>query len=304
MTNSGLTRRQFTALGAASVMTAAPLSWADEEPRSKWSGEVGITTSSLDRHLAPPAAELKPGQFRLLDLPRILRDELGMKVIDLNTTSLGSLEPAHLDGFRAAVEKAGCVLTNLKMNYPDADMGSQDADARTRALSRYRQAIEAAARLKIPWVRPLPTRTRPHLPTYLASFRELADHAGKHGIRMLVENYGWMESDPETVPRLIKEVDRNLAACPDTGNWSSDEVRLAGLARMFPLAVSCDFKARELGPAGEHTAYDLHRCFEIGWKAGFRGPWCLEHAHPDRQQLFRELVLLRDSLGKWMASSK
>jgi len=81
-------------------------------------------------------------------------------------------------------------------------------------------------------------------------------------------------------------------------------VRYAGLARTFPLAVTCDFKARELGKKGEHILYDLERCFQIGWKAGFRGPWCLEHAHRDRKQLFRELGLLRDTLRKWMAASK
>ena len=48
-----------------------------------------------------------------------------------------------------------------------------------------------------------------------------------------------------------------------------------------------------------HPAYDLQRCFQIGWEAGFRGPWCLEHANRDRAALFRELALLRDRLRAW-----
>ena len=75
--------------------------------------------------------------------------------------------------------------------------------------------------------------------------------------------------------RLLEDVGRNIAACPDTGNWVSNEVRYKGLALTFPKAVTCDFKARELGPEGQHAAYDLKRCFTIGWEAGFRGPWCL-----------------------------
>jgi hypothetical protein len=303
MTANRLSRRQFLSTSAA-ILAGAALTEAADEPRIKLVGEVGITTSSVDAHLAPPSAEPKPGQFRLWELPAILRDELGMRVIDLNTRSLGSLEPAHLDRFRAAVEKAGCVLTNLKMNYADLDMGSPDADTRARAMKQYQLAIDAASRLKMRWARPLPTKARPHLPTYIASFRELADYANERGIQMLVENYGWMDSDADSVPQLIKEVGRKLAACPDTGNWSSDEVRYAGLAKVFPLAVTCDFKARELGPQGEHAAYDLKRCFQIGWDAGFRGPWCLEHAHRDRRQLFRELALLRDLLRQWTAAAK
>jgi arylsulfatase A-like enzyme len=101
-------------------------------------------------------------------------------------------------------------------------------------------------------------------------------------------------------PELIEAVGKNIAACPDTGNWADNEVRYQGLAASFPKAVTCDFKARQLGPVGQHAAYDLKRCFTIGWEAGFRGPWCLEHAHKDRATLFRELGLLRDLLRRWM----
>jgi len=101
--------------------------------------------------------------------------------------------------------------------------------------------------------------------------------------------------------KLIKAVDNNLAASPDTGNWKNNDLRYEGLKRTFPLAVTCDFKARQLGPNGEHKLYDLKRCFEIGWNSGFRGPWCLEHANPDRKMLFKELAMLREMLRKWMA---
>lgn len=120
---------------------------------------------------------------------------------------------------------------------------------------------------------------------------------------MLVENYGWMQGDPESVVKLVKAVGRNVAACPDTGNWNDNDIRYAALAKTFPSAVTCDFKARTLGPNGEHEAYDLRRCSEIGWTAGFRGPWCLEHANRDRRTLFRELALLRDSIREWTAAA-
>ena len=113
-----------------------------------------------------------------------------------------------------------------------------------------------------------------------------------------------MENDPESVVHLVKAVGRNTAPCPDTGNWSSLHVRYEGLRRTFPTAVTCDFKARELGPGGEHPLYDLRRCFDLGWKAGFRGPWCLEHAHRDRQRLFRELALLRDMVRGWIKNQR
>ena len=65
---------------------------------------------------------------------------------------------------------------------------------------------------------------------------------------------------------------------------------------MGPASGTHDLR---LGPAGEHPSYDLKRCFELGWKAGFRGPWCIEHAGANTKDLFRELTWIRDQLKKW-----
>jgi hypothetical protein len=257
--------------------------------------EVGITTSSFSGHLG-----VRPGQFGLLDLPQVVRDELGMRLIDLNTTTLGSLDPAVLDQFRSAATKTGGLLTNLKMNQRDINMDSLDPNVRRHALSEYKRTIDAAARLGCRWARPLPRRDRPDMAVHIASYRELADHAASRKIGMLVENFGWMESDANAVPQLLKSVGRNIAASPDTGNWSDNDVRYKGLAAAFPLAATCDFKAKKFDPDGEHREYDLKRCFQIGWNAGFRGPWCLEILEPDRATLFKQLVLVRDLLKTWM----
>jgi hypothetical protein len=297
------TRRTFlqsTAVSAAATITL-PRGLAGENSttadKSRLAGEVGITTSSLSGHIASRRTKSK---FTLLELPRIMRDELDMRVIDLNTATLASEEPAYLDKVRAAADKAGCILTNLKLNQRGLDMNSRDKDVRDKALAIYKKSIDAAARLGLKWARPLPLKPKPDMAIHVASYRELADYAAERNIQMLVENYGWMESDPESVPKLVKAIDRNVAVSPDTGNWKDNSVRYEGLAAAFPLAVSCDFKARKLGPNGEHELYDLKRCFEVGWKTGFRGPWCLEHANSNRDDLFRELALLRDMLRGWM----
>jgi hypothetical protein len=294
-----LTRRALIQSSAAAAIAALGKSaWAEEQPRI--GREVGITTSSLSGHLAAQPAE---GKFTLLQLPRFLRDELDMRVIDLNTSALASYEPEYLDRVRKAAEDAGCVITNLKLNQRGLDMSSPDAAVRRQALDEYRRSIDAAARLGARWARPLPLPQRPEMRLHVESYRELADYAAGRGVQMLVENYGWMQADPDSVVKLIESVGRNIAACPDTGNWDSEELRYAGLAKTFPAAVTCDFKARQLGPDGQHAAYDLKRCFTIGWQAGFRGPWCLEHANPDRQTLFKELALLRDLLRGWMSAA-
>ncbi len=265
-------------------------------PAPAFSGELGITTGSFVRHLSATAA---PGKLRLLDLPRIMRDELGMRVIDLMTATLVSLEPNYLTELRRAADDAGCVLTNLKMNQKGIDMTSADAAVRRQALDTYRQTIDAAALLGVRWVRPLPGPQRPDKTLLRESYRELIDYAGEKGISLLVENFGWMQDDPDAIPAIIRAVGTDLKSQPDTGNWT-DAARYDGLAKVFPFAASCDFKSREIAADGTHAAYDLKRCFDIGWQAGFRGPWCFEHFHNDLAQQFREMALLRDLLRRWM----
>ena len=86
-----------------------PLYAAQED--TGWADEVGVTTSSFSHQVSPNPGK---GQFTVFDLPKVVHDELGMRVIDLNTTTLGSLEPAHVERFGKEVERAGCVVTNLK----------------------------------------------------------------------------------------------------------------------------------------------------------------------------------------------
>lgn len=286
-----MNRRTFLVCSAGAV---ASLGHSAGTP-SSLQGEVGITTGSFTRHLA---AEAAPGKLRLLDLPRLMRDELDLKVIDLMTATLVSLQPAYLERLRGAAADAGCVLSNLKINFNQANLGHPDPVQRRAALDEFKGAFDAAVRLGVRWVRPLPGVRRADLPHIAESYRELCDHAAARGLTVLVENIGWMKDDPAGIPDLIREVGPRLRAQPDTGNWS-DAVRYEGLARAFPHAVSCDFKAMTLAPDGTHPAYDLARCFDLGWKAGFRGPWLIEHFHADLKELVREMALLRDQLRTW-----
>jgi hypothetical protein len=262
--------------------------------------EIGITTGSLNRNLS---AESEPGKLRMLDFPRIMRDELGMRVIDLMTATLASLEPRYLDRLREEGEKASCLFTNLKMNQPELDLASADEQLRRRSIDEYKRTIDAAARLGCRWVRPLPRSDRPDRSLYVDGYRQLIDYAAPKGLSLLIENFGWIMSEPDAIPEIIQAVGEGLAACPDTGNWR-DEVRYEGLKKVFPLAVTCDFKYRELDADGRHAAYDLERCFRIGWDAGFRGPWCFEHFNADLPTLWKEFVLMKERLQGWMAEAK
>ena len=252
-------RREFLEIAAATAVGVVCVGPAAAEPK-QWpalTGEIGITTGSFVRHLSETP---QAGKLRLLDLPRIMREEMDMRVLDLMTATLVSMEPAYLEQLRTAAEKVGCVLTNLKMNLRDLDLGSEDEGMRRHAIDEFKGTIDAAALLGVRWVRPLPGNKRPVMATLAKSYRELIDHAAPRNISLLVENFGWLSSDPEAVPELIKAIGSGVAAQPDTGNWANNEVRYAGLARAFPLAASCDFKFMEFNPTTGAERVNNHLC--------------------------------------------
>jgi sugar phosphate isomerase/epimerase len=299
------TRRNFLACSTLAVVgpivqksvTAATASESDP----KLQGAIGIVSAAVAAQLTGRATGRN---FTLLELPQILRDELDLTVVDLNTTSFpdfAKVDSAYLSRLRAATEKAGCVLTNLKMNQRGFDMNSADNTIRQRALAEYKRSIDVASELGCRWARPLPQKETPNQKIHIASYQELCDYAADKKVQMLVENFGWMQSDPTSVSQLIAAIGHNVAACPDTGNWNSNDIRYDGLKAAFPRAVTCDFKAKQLGPNGKHNAYDLKRCFDIAWDAGFKGPWAIEHGNPDTSGFLAETRQIRNMLRKWTA---
>jgi hypothetical protein len=263
-------------------------------------GLYGLTTGSFMKHYSPTPA---PGKIVLLDLPKIMRDELDLKVLDLMTRCFASLDDSYCDKLRNEAEKAGRIITNLKMNLEGVDIGSGDETEQRRSLDEYKKTIDIAARLGCRWVRPASTSVKPEFSKLIDGLRELRDYAEPKGISILVENNGWMSREPDALPRIIAALDGTVDAQPDTGNWK-DDVRLAGIEQSFPLAVTCDFKAMQFADDGGHPQYDLRQCFDTAWKAGFRGPWCFEHFNETVPGLLRGFVKLRELLTAWTAENQ
>lgn len=299
-----VSRRTFLA-ASASVLAcdfaaqaaplAAPPGKTERERGDDLRNEFGITCGSFMMHLRKPPAE----KFDMLTLPKIMRDELDLKVIDLMSDTLPYKDADYCARFREAAEKAGRVITNLKLNLDaDAEIGSSDDAVRRRSLDAMKQGIDGAERLGCRWVRPATTNQQPDQQRLVDGLRELIEYAAPKNITLLVENNGWIKNDAEALPRIVHAVGAGVAVQPDTGNWNP-AVRDDGLAMAFPLSVTCDFKAMQLGPNHEHKEYDLRKCFDIAWAAGFRGPWCFEHFNTSLPGLLKGFVWLREQLQAW-----
>lgn len=295
-----VSRRRFLQAGAIGLAASTALRGANPPVWPPLNELVGVNTSSFARQNRASDAAQRIDPF---DVPQILRDELDIRVIDLVSTMLNTRDHVMLRRFRAAADRAGCVITNLKVNDRTLQFESDDDAARRHALDEYKRWIEAAAVLGVRWLRPYPAAaTPPRWETLVSSYSALADYAAPHGIRLLIENYRWVEDQPEAIPRLIAALPGRVAAQPDTLNWVDHPTRLRGLELAFPHAVSVDFKVGVLGPNGEHPPYDLRSCFDLGRRAGFHGPWCIEHVHTSKATLLRELRMIAGMLRAWAAA--
>jgi sugar phosphate isomerase/epimerase len=286
-------RRDFFCRLAAYGVTALGCDGA-EGVRAKI--RIGINTSSFGRQRSSSDATERIARD---DIPVVMRDELGLDIIDLESVTFGPRDPGTAERFRARAEAAGCRIINLKVNAHDLPFDSEDRSQREYALAEYRGWIEVAARLGARSLRPYPATQRPQLETLLESYARLADHGERHGIVLLIENYQWIEKDPHIMPEMVRRLGGRVSILVDTGNWADAETRRLGLAAAFPHAITCDFKVRELDATGAHPAYDLRECFDLGHRAGFPGPWCIEHTHSRRRDLVRELRQIKGMLESW-----
>lgn len=289
-------RRTFLSLAggvaAGSVLGMRPVAATSEQPKSL-AGVIGITTGGLDY-------QRKNEILNVFTLPEFVRDELEMQLIDLNTRWMELFDKAYAQRVKKTAGEKGCYFTNLKVNHKFGDLYSKDANERSEAMARAQNLVVCAKNLGCRWVRfPVPKFAASDDKSKLSAHRALAAFAKPHRIQLLVEN--GTSRDPDSVVRAVKTIGENVAAGPDTGNWS-DDARYEGLAKSFPGAVTCDFKVFDLDENRHHARYDIKRCFDIAWHAGFRGPWAIEHWNDDTRAFARETKFLRDQLKRWMAT--
>ncbi|NIP95597.1 MAG: sugar phosphate isomerase/epimerase [Akkermansiaceae bacterium] len=126
----------------------------------------------------------------------------------------------------------------------------------------------------------------------VAALKECADHAGRRGVFIGIENHGGITS--ELLLQLVKEVDSPWVGISlDSGNWVSDDP-YADFARCAPLAVNVQLKVHM--PGGK--AADLPRLIGALRKARYQGYVALEYESdkPD-EEIPGYLAALRKLVG-------
>ena len=108
----------------------------------------------------------------------------------------------------------------------------------------------------------------------IESFQEMADHGGKVGVKVTIENHWGLSANPINVRIILDEVNHPYCeASPDFCNWEHDYLLYHGLEALAPYTHST-----------VHAKYwsrwkevDVQRCVRIMTNAKFQGIFALEY---------------------------
>src|SRR5688500_17241015 len=112
-----MNRREFLqgAAGAVALVAAGiPLRAAAEE-------RIGVVSWSVRSFIKGPARGRPPAspipddrKFDLLEFPQLMKDRVGLTLLDLVNTHFASTDPGYLEQLTTALSKAGAHVWNVK----------------------------------------------------------------------------------------------------------------------------------------------------------------------------------------------
>ena len=281
--------------------------------------KISLAGWSLHRRFLNQESPLK-----LLDFPRVAKDEFGIDAIELNNVFFESTEEAYLSQLKQAAAEAGVALVGMAVDRT-GDPSSLDESQRKESVAAARQWFPVAKSLGLPFFR---INTGGHgresdpesLKRCIESFKELAREAEDYGVKLVIENHWGISANPLNIVRIVEEVGSPyLGTLPDFGNFpderrpevleavkpalpegvAPEELRYWGLELMAPYAVGVHAKMYEFDERGNDTRIDVARCVEIIRGAGFDGYWGIEFegAGDDHEGVVKSKELLERLLA-------
>jgi sugar phosphate isomerase/epimerase len=271
------TRRQFLGTSLAGAVAAAvPAAGQDRISLASW---------SLVR-------SFRAGKWKNLDLPALLRDELGISGLEYVNTFFENPTMGYLQRLKRNCDDHG-VTSVLIMVDGEGDTAAADKGERMQAAVAHRKWVDIAHFLGCHAIR---CNMRGGLDDWkqdkdivrraAESFRDLLDYAQGSGLNIVIENHGGASSDPGILVALMKEVNNpRFGTLPDFGNMNEGADHYEVITKLMPFAKGVSVKAswtkEETNPR-----YDLEKLIGIAQNAGYHGYWGIEssYGNPRRQR--------------------
>jgi sugar phosphate isomerase/epimerase len=225
--------------------------------------------------------------FPIMQFPAEVAEKFGVHGIEPLAQHFESTEPAYLDKFRTAVEKAKVRIVNIPTHVRESYY-DPDAAVRQKAIDVSKKWIDVAVAVGSPGVRPHINGTKtskPDVDRAAESLRKVADYAAQKNVVVTLEN-----DDPETedaffVVKIIDAVNNPyLRALPDFANSilkGDPDFNYRAVKEMFARAYNISHvKDGEADDNGKILNIDIKKTFEIAKAAKYRGFYSMEYDAP------------------------
>jgi sugar phosphate isomerase/epimerase len=242
---------------------------------------------------SPPRGK-KPTTIDLFDLPRYVREDLGLAGLNLSTDLLAGADRSRLEGLRLRADRQGCACLLLVESEPQNFGGSEDVSG--TAAARLVRVVEAAQILgcSAAAVRIVAPDTDEALAKVAGRLRPAVERAEKLDMNVLVSPHTGLTERPERVTELLKKVGGfRVGTFPDFEAASRSKDASAYLHRLTPYATVVSASTLEFAASGkkagepsveafrsgawEHRPYSLATYVGAIRAVGYDGPLSIEY---------------------------
>jgi sugar phosphate isomerase/epimerase len=221
------------------------------------------------------------GKWKLLELPGILRDKLGVTALEHVNQFFENPVLNYLQKVKRACADAGVTSTILMVD-GEGSTASPDAAERKQAAIAHRKWVDVAHYLGCISVRCNLyggatdwKQDKDLVDRGAETMHAILDYAKGSDLNIIVENHGGASSDPDLLVALVKKVNHpKFGLLCDLGNWNRGDDRYAAVRKTLPFAKGLSVKGT--WGAALDPAFDAEKLVRTALEGGYTGWWGLE----------------------------
>jgi len=259
------TRRSFitksAALGAGAIL-GPTLSMANSDLSTNLKADKKISLAQWAL-----VDEMRAGEWKNSDFPRVAREELGITGIEFVNTLFEVPTVRHLNNLKNSSKDLGVTMLLIMID-AEGD-GAEPTDAlRKQFVTNHRKWIDIAEYLGCSAIRtncrgPEGVDPKEGMKFAVESYQMLLEHAHEANIKVTIENHGGLSDDADWMVNLMKAVDDPMfGTYPDWRRPGIAYDNLVYLQKTIPYAHGTSYRNQ---PSDEETIKMIKTCQDAGY---------------------------------------
>ena len=274
-------KQSSAALASPLIARALPVAAFAAPAQADPLARIGIATWSFRHLIAAGRNEKMPPAERAvmtaLDAPKFIREELGLRQLEIIINHLDERTVAYAERVRGAADRAGVQFINFQLG---GQMSAADPAVRAKSIEDIKDGMRIAAALGSPTVR-ADVGGKQGEPLDLSitadSYKQLVEFGSTIGVMPMPENHGGHSSDPDTLVSIMRAIDPRIRAIVDWGNFrvETQAQRIESTRKLLPYTglVSAKFDRFD---TEYRPSYDVGELVRLVEASGYKGKYSIE----------------------------